>query len=278
MAAHGNHALWQTWCRAATPGKRPAPRIVQIHAAVQLAAGAKNPTTRALRRRRSLEPDDSWPRISTSTLADQVYSVLRDRIVRGEIAPGAFIREQEVSEALGVSRTPVREALGRLASEGFAERIPHRGFRVPEESVDDLLELYPIVAALEVLAARATLPTFAPSDLEELRTIQDRFRDAVARDDPAAGIEHNRQFHHLLSFRSGNRHLAELLDELRSRVVRLELWSFAHISQREESVVQHDDIIRAIEKREFDRALSLLEYNRMQTYRDMAGRGVVEGV
>ena len=80
------------------------------------------------------EPDfDTWPHISTTTLADQVYAVLRDRIVGGEIRPGEFIREQEVSQGLGVSRTPVREALGRLASEGFAERIPHRGFRIPAD-------------------------------------------------------------------------------------------------------------------------------------------------
>ncbi len=213
---------------------------------------------------------DSWPEISQTTLADQVYEVLRTRIVRGEIEAGAFIREQEVSQGLGVSRTPVREALGRLASEGFAERIPHRGFRVPTESIDDLLELYPIVSALEVLAGEDALPRLDADDLARLRQIQEGFRAAVTRDDPPAGIEMNRQFHELLLAKAGNRKLAELLEDLRSRVVRLELWSFAHISQREESVTQHDEIVRAIERSDFTRALELLEQNRMQTYREFS--------
>lgn len=215
---------------------------------------------------------ETWPRISNTTLADQVYAVLRDRIVRGEIRPGAFIREQEVSAGLGVSRTPVREALGRLSSEGFAERIPHRGFRVPAESIDDLLELYPIVASLEVLAAEDSFSRMGAEDLPKLREIQDAFRDAVQRDDPAAGIEANREFHHRLTAYTRNRKLLDLLDELRSQVVRLELWSFAHISQREESVTQHDEILDAIEARDLPRALERMRYNRMSAYRELAER------
>lgn len=217
--------------------------------------------------------EDAWPHISTSTLADRVYSVLRDRIVHREIAPGTFIREQEVSEALGVSRTPVREALSRLASEGFAERIPHRGFRVPEESIDDLLDLYPIVAELEVLAARNALRRLDRGDLDRLRDVQSQFKEAVHRDDPPAGIELNRQFHHLLLRRSGNRKLGELLDDLRSRILRLELWSFAHINQREASVEQHEQMLDAIEHGEFDRALELLRQNRVQVYTEFSQLG-----
>lgn len=216
---------------------------------------------------------DAWPPISASTLADQVYSALRGRIVHREIGPGEFIREQEVSQALGVSRTPVREALGRLASEGFVERIPHRGFRVPEESVDDLLDLYPIVAELEVLAAKNALRRLDAGDLHMLRDVQSRFKDAVHRDDPPAGIELNRQFHHLLLRRSGNRKLAELLDDLRSRILRLELWSFAHINQREASVEQHEHILDAIEQGAFDRALELLRQDRVQVYNEFSQRG-----
>lgn len=215
--------------------------------------------------------EDAWPHISTSTLADRVYSVLRDRIVHREIGPGVFIREQEVSQALGVSRTPVREALGRLASEGFAERIPHRGFRVPEESIDDLLELYPIVAELEVLAGKTALRRLDAGDLRMLREVQSRFEDAVHRDDPPAGIELNRQFHHLLLRKSGNRKLSELLDDLRSRILRLELWSFAHINQREASVRQHEDILDAIEQDAFDRALERLREDRVQVYNEFSG-------
>lgn len=126
---------------------------------------------------------ESWPSLTTATLTDQVYGVLRDRILAGQIAPGEFVREQEVSDAVGVSRTPVREALGRLASEGFLERIAHRGFRVPEESIADLLELYPILAALEVLAGSESFPRLDADDLVELREINGAYASAAQRGD-----------------------------------------------------------------------------------------------
>ncbi|HJO04672.1 MAG TPA: GntR family transcriptional regulator [Acidobacteriota bacterium] len=116
---------------------------------------------------------EAWPTLATATLTDQVYTVLRDRILAGDVSPGEFIREQEVSDAAGVSRTPVRDALGRLASEGFLERIAHRGFRVPEESITDLLELYPILGTLEVLAGGESFP--------RLEAMRDELRDTVRR-------------------------------------------------------------------------------------------------
>ena len=111
---------------------------------------------------------ETWPLLRTATLTDQVYQILRDRVLAASLKPGEFIREQEVSERLQVSRTPVREALGRLASEGFLERIPHRGFRVPEESVADLADSYPIMCALEILAAEESFSRLDAAALEEL--------------------------------------------------------------------------------------------------------------
>lgn len=208
----------------------------------------------------------SWPQVSNTTLQDQVYELIRDRILAGDFAPGEFIRELEVGEGVGVSRTPVREALGRLASEGFLERIPHRGFRVPQESVDSLLELYPIVATLEVLAARTSLPGLDHQGLARLRELNEQMKVTVAMHEARRGIELNHEFHHLLSQKCGNRTLCELLDDLRSRVVRLEMWSFHHISHTEESLAQHEEIIDCIEAGHYQRALAVLERNRLQTY------------
>ena len=207
-----------------------------------------------------------WPRIVTSTLSDRVYHAVRKRIIDGQLAPGVFIRELDLTAAMGVSRSPVREALGRLASEGFLERIPHHGFRVPEEPVGDLLDLYPIGAELDLLAGRLALPRLTEEDVERLRSINDRLRTARDRGDVRLLIELNNAFHHVFGDRSGNRRLSDLLDDLRSQLTRLEIWYYSDSELTQRSIQEHDDIIRAIERGDHADALALLERNMSLTY------------
>ncbi len=217
----------------------------------------------------------TWKPISTSTLSDRVYSALRDGILRGVPAPGDFVRELDVSESLGVSRTPVREALAELARDGYVERIARRGYRVPTESVARLLELYPIVAALEVLAGELAFPRIDAAMIALLREANRQCVDAWTAEDIRASIQMNHRFHHLLSEPCGNQHLCDLLDQLRAQVVRLELWSASQHGHAIEATHQHDGIISAIERADYPTALALLKTNRLQTYTafmDLTGR------
>ncbi len=219
-----------------------------------------------------------WPRLSSTTLTDQVYGVLRDRILPGDWDVGRFIREQEISDNLGVSRTPVRAALGQLASEGFLERIPHRGFRLPRQSATDLLDLYPILASLEVLAAQQSFPQISEEELAELRAVNRAYHAAYERADIREGIELNNRFHHLLSEGSHNERLCEMLDELRAEVTRLEVWAFSNMPQWDVSVREHEKILDAVEAGDYDLALATTEENRLMTYTDFGehigdGRG-----
>lgn len=218
-----------------------------------------------------------WPKVSQTTLADQAYGAIRGRILDGAMAPGEFIREQEVSIALGVSRTPVREALGRLASEGFLERIPHRGFRVPEEPLGALLELYPIVSALELLAGRLALPRLTPQDIQALREINDRMGRARPSGEVGELIDLNNRFHQLIARRSGSVRLAEMLEDLRGQLRRLEVWFYSQQSRADESVAEHDEMIRAIEAGDHDRALGLLEHNMALTHRRLVDERALQG-
>lgn len=213
--------------------------------------------------------EEAWPVPTSTTLTQQVYEVLRDRVLGGQFVPGSFVREQGVSAGLGVSRTPVREALSRLASEGFLERIPHRGFRVPEESLSDLIELYPILRTLEVLAGQQSFPRLDEESIAGLRAVNARYEVAFQRGDVSAGIDLNDEFHHMLSRGSGNRHLCDMLVDLRSEVRRLEVWAFSKDRGHEhweESIREHGEILTAIEARDFERAVSSLERNRGTTY------------
>lgn len=209
----------------------------------------------------------SWSQISPSTLADQVYCAVRAQILEGRIAPGEFIRENDLNEAMEVSRTPIREALGRLASEGFLEKLPHRGFRVPEEPIKDLLELYPIIASLDLLAGRLALPRLTPEDITQLKRLNEQLRAARDSQDVQALIALNNQFHRLFGKRSGNQWLGRLLSDLRSQLTRLERWYYSHGDLASQSVSQHDEIIHAIENGDHSLALSLLEDNMALTHK-----------
>lgn len=203
----------------------------------------------------------SWTRIAPSTLADQSYRAVRDRILAGQLAPGDFVREQDLSEALGVSRTPVREALGRLATEGFLERIPHRGFRVPEQSISRLTELYPIVSALELLAGRLAFPHVKEADLTELRALNERLERALEAGDVDEAIAANEAFHGLIGERSGNARLGEMLWEVRSQLRPLERWYYSSPAHGEQSVREHASLIAALETGALERALGIFERN-----------------
>jgi DNA-binding GntR family transcriptional regulator len=213
-----------------------------------------------------------WPLPEARTLSEQVYRAVRARIMDGALAPGAFLREKDL-EAMGVSRTPIREALGRLASEGFLERLPHRGFRVPEESLGNLLELYPIVASLELLAGRLALERFTAADIAELKEVNRRLGEARDRGDVGAMLAQNERFHRIISERGGNRRLALLLDDLRSQLTRLELWYYSGQDRTQRSIREHEEIIGAIERGDRARALSLLERNMSLTYRSLVDEG-----
>ncbi len=211
---------------------------------------------------------EPWPIIRSKTLSDHVYHVLRARIGRSLYDAGEFIREQEISEALGVSRTPVREALARLASEGMLERIPHRGFRVSVEPLRDALELYPIVGSLDLLAGKLAFPTFDENDFSELERINAELAQVIDSGDTARAVELNYAFHRYISQRSGNSRLAAMLDDLRTRILPWEHWYFENVEDPEhQSVDEHIEILAAVRAGDFDRAASIFESNMFWTYR-----------
>lgn len=209
---------------------------------------------------------------SPATLSDQAYTAIRDRIVSGDLAPGSFVREQDLSDALGVSRTPVREGLGRLASEGLLERIPHRGFRVPERSLARLLDLYPIVSALELLAGRLAFPHVEAADLRELEEWNDRLERAVEAGEVDEALRCNEAFHERIADRGGNDQLSEMLTELRARLRPLERWYYASREHGSQSAREHGSLIEALKTGQLDRALRIFEGNMALTLKSLRER------
>ena len=110
-----------------------------------------------------------------TTKADDIALVIEEAIVSGELAPGTVLRQEQLSEQFNVSRTPVREALRRLAALGLVSFVPNRGVRVRTISRDELHEAFMVRAELEGLATQVAATKFTPEDLEELDAAEKRF-------------------------------------------------------------------------------------------------------
>src|SRR5579883_1907008 len=208
----------------------------------------------------------AWPIVASRGVSDVVYAAIRDRILRGDLAPGSVLRQEELSGAMGVSRTPVREALMRLVSDGYVERLHRRGFRVAGEPIGDLVALYPILAALERLACESALPRIDAARIRRLDQVNGRIRRAIERGDAREAITSNQEFHRLLSEPCDNARLVRLLEELSAEVMRLEIWSFSSEADREETLRNHDAILAALRAPAFDRVLTTLERDRLSAY------------
>ena len=202
-----------------------------------------------------------WPEIAPATLTEQVYQAVRDKILIGEIAPGEFTRERELSTAMKVSRTPLREALTRLASEGLLEKLPHRGFRVPMQAYSRLVDVYPIVSALEVLAGTMAFPNMDVSDIDALERRNEDLEAALGRGDVEAQMAANVAFHQLISQYSKNERLNELLDDLRSQLGRLERWYYSYPANSRRSILEHRAIVDNLRSGKFTEAVEILRDN-----------------
>src|SRR4051795_13670886 len=117
--------------------------------------------------------------MAEGTKADELALELEQAIVRGELAPGQVLRQEELSERYGVSRTPVREALRRLAALGLVSFEPNRGVRVRTLSRDELREAFLVRAELESLATELAVPRMTEDDLAELEEAEARFSEAT---------------------------------------------------------------------------------------------------
>ena len=199
------------------------------------------------------------------TGSQQIYDELRGRILHLDMPPGLDINENDLVEEFGVSRTPVREALIRLASDGFVRMLPNRGARVTPLDVDEVPELF---EALE-LCMRATTRWAAvrrsEEDLEELRRLSRAFTAAAEADDNLGMSEVNKDFHMAVAACGGNRFVSKFYESLLSdtlRLANLSLFStiVTVISYREhfaEIIAQHERMIELIAARDADGAEEL---------------------
>jgi len=190
-----------------------------------------------------------------SPLRARIHAVVREQIVRGELAPGAPVRDAELAAALGASRTPVREALVQLASEGLLISHAGRGFEVPPLSRREVEEAQPLISALEPLALQGAPPPTRAQE-RELERLARRMAGRVA--DAARWNELDTAWHRCLIARCPNARLLRYIEELRDVLRRYELAYLSGLDDMQLSATEHRAIAAAFAAGERERAVSLL--------------------
>ena len=184
--------------------------------------------------------------------ADDTYRILHDRILAGDLKPGQKMREVELAESLGVSRTPVREALHRLKSDGLLTQEPNKGAMVRQLDYQSISELYKIREVLEGTAAALAAQHMSEVELKALYDLLD-LQDA-AKEDVAEAARLNKLFHKTLSQSARNRYLLDMIAGLDLSMALLGRSTLGLATRRSEAISEHRDILDAIARRDRDAA------------------------
>ena len=188
----------------------------------------------------------------------QVAERLRNRIFAHELGPGAWIDEQMLAEQFGISRTPLREALKVLASEGLVELKPRRGCYVTEVSEQDLDEVFPVIALLEGRCAHEATLKATDADLLRVAGIHADLERYTAANDADHFFETNQQFHDALQELAGNRWLRQLIEESRKFIKLTRRDSLNLEGRLKQSLAEHRAILAALQRRDADEACRLM--------------------
>lgn len=207
-----------------------------------------------------LQADHRPPRleVSRAPLRDEVRRALLRSLLRGDLPPGSSISEPALAAALGLSRTPLREALLGLETEGMVASDPGRGFTVARLSRREVDEIYPMLWTLEALALRTSAVPDA-ARLKELQSINRLL--AKSRRDAEAALENDRRWHQALLAGCTNALLLETIAALRNRAFRYEFAYMRESGGVITSVSQHAEIIDALRQGHRRQAVARLESN-----------------
>ncbi len=188
--------------------------------------------------------------IARRSLHDEVVTRVRDLIIEGALAPGLRIHEGQLCDKLGISRTPLREALKVLAAEGLIELMPNRGAVVRRPTPPEVLDTLVVIGALEALAAEYACRAASDAEIAALRQIHQRMLEFYARRDRLEYFKLNQSIHNAIVRLSGNRTLVATHDTLQARIKRVRFMGNDRAEQWQNSIAEHEEMIRALEARD----------------------------
>ena len=188
-------------------------------------------------------------------LRDVVFNTLRQAILRGELKPGERLMEIQLANKLGVSRTPIREAIRKLELEGLVLMIPRKGAEVADITEKSLRDVLEVREALEELAVRLACDKIKEEEIEELKKAAQEFKETLDCEDVTRFAEADVKFHDIIYRTTDNERLIQLLYNLREQMYRYRVEYLKREDAHETLLAEHERIIETIEKRDKEEAM-----------------------
>jgi len=182
-------------------------------------------------------------------LREVIFNTLREAIIIGELKPGERLMEVQLAEKMGVSRTPVREAIRKLELEGLVDMVPRKGAHVADLSVKDIMDVLEVRASLDGLATALSASRITEDELKELKHVQTQFISYVEKDNLNGSIKKDVEFHDIIYKSSRNDRLIQIINNLREQVLRFRVIYLKDFSSSKEIIKEHAEILEAISSR-----------------------------
>jgi DNA-binding GntR family transcriptional regulator len=179
-------------------------------------------------------------------LREIIFNTLREAIIVGELKPGERLMEVQLADKMGVSRTPVREAIRKLELEGLVNMLPRKGAHVAELSMKDIMDVLEVRASLDGLATRLSTERITDEELKELKHVFVQFSNYIEKENLNGSIKKDVEFHDIIYRSSHNDKLIQISNNLREQVQRFRVIYLKDYSNQKELIKEHQDIYEAI--------------------------------
>jgi DNA-binding GntR family transcriptional regulator len=194
----------------------------------------------------------------SQNLHETTFQKLRSLLVEGKIAPGSKLNERELAESLNVSRTPIREAIRRLAADGLVELIANRGAIAVELSLEDVIHTFDVIADLEGFSGELAANNISAATLSELEALQYEMLASYARRDLSSYYKLNLRIHHLINQAANNPVLSRLFSQVNARIEALRFRSNQDGVKWEKAVEEHQEMLEALKARDSKRMRKIM--------------------
>ncbi|MBW2709678.1 MAG: GntR family transcriptional regulator [Deltaproteobacteria bacterium] len=188
----------------------------------------------------------------------KIADMLRDMIMIGTLKEGDKVNEGELCETMGISKTPLREALRVLSVEGLIRLVPNRGAFVTQPTFEEIAEMFDVMSLLEGFCARAACEKMTSKDFSRLAKLHTKLEETFERHDQEGYIRINNQFHSFVREITGNRTLNQIDDGLRKKILLYRFQSLNLPGRFECSIREHRDLLEAFRQRDASRAETLM--------------------